>query len=211
MPTITVGTISRWRSGSSADAITRPPTGPSASERAAMARRRSTSRRREPGEHFTKLIRNHMETPAWRALSPVAQALYPWLKFEWRGPDANNNGRIRFSVRQASEALGVALNTAARAFHDLQRCGFIVVTEEAHLGMNGAAKSPAFEITELPLPTAQRPEGRKLFKQWKPGCDFPVLRAVPHNPTGRNGKPCLKNEDGPISIFETKFAEPSQK
>ena len=44
-------------------------------------------------EHFTKLVRNMMETPAWRALSPMAQALYPWLRLEWRGVNFNNNGQ----------------------------------------------------------------------------------------------------------------------
>jgi len=44
------------------------------------------------GEHWTKLIRTTMEEPAYSALSTAAQALYPWLKLEWHGPDANNNG-----------------------------------------------------------------------------------------------------------------------
>ena len=60
-------------------------------------------------EHFTKLVRNTMETPAWRALRPTAQALYPWLKLEWRGPQNNNNGNIRLSVRQAADRLGVGI------------------------------------------------------------------------------------------------------
>jgi hypothetical protein len=40
--------------------------------------RRNESR----GEHFAPMIRNTMNTEAWRALSPCAQALYPWLKLE---------------------------------------------------------------------------------------------------------------------------------
>ena len=64
-----------------------------------MARKPKT---RSETEHFTKLIRVTMETPAWRALSSTAQALYPWLKLEWRGPQNNNNGRISLAVSTAS-------------------------------------------------------------------------------------------------------------
>ncbi|WP_417729124.1 hypothetical protein [Roseovarius sp.] len=139
-------------------------------------------------EHFTKLVRNTMETPAWRALSPVAQALYPWLKLEWRGPQSNNNGKIRLSVRQAADRLGVGINTAARAFHDLQAKGFIVVTEHARLGIEGQATSPAFEITEIALPYSDKTAGRRLFRDWQEGADYPLHKAIVHNPKGSRKK-----------------------
>ena len=139
------------------------------------------------GEHFAPMFRNTMSTPAWRALSPSAQALYPWLKLEWRGPKANNNGRISLSVRQAAEVMGVSVNTAARAFHDLQAKGFLVVKRHAHLGVKGQATSPEFELTEIALPgEGSRP--RKLYADWKPGGDFPVQKAAVHNPRGLSGK-----------------------
>ena len=130
------------------------------------------------GEHFTKMIRATMETEAWRSLSTTAQALYPWLKLEWKGANYNNHGRICLSVRQAADRLGVSINTAARAFHDLQAKGFLVVTKPAYLGLSGRANSPTFELTELPLPHAIQRDGRKLYKQWKRGDDFPVSKAV---------------------------------
>jgi hypothetical protein len=139
-------------------------------------------------EHFTKLIRNTMETPAWRALSPVAQALYPWLKLEWRGLQANNNGKIRLSVGTAAQRLGVRPDTAARAFHDLQAKGFLVVAEPARLGIGGKASSPKFQLTELPMPHAEKPEGLKLYREWREGADFEVQKARAHNPKGVNGK-----------------------
>ncbi|GGA81300.1 hypothetical protein GCM10011491_05730 [Brucella endophytica] len=154
-----------------------------------MAKR--DSKGRSPGasgnEHWTKLIRNTMEEPAWRALTSTAQALYPWLKLEWRGADANNNGKIRLSVRQAAAKLGVRPDTAAEAFRELQRKGFIVQTEHAHLGVEGAAKAPAYEITELKMPGAER-DGRKLYRDWRPGNDFPVQMAPSNNPRGSNGQ-----------------------
>ncbi|RMD92994.1 MAG: helix-turn-helix domain-containing protein, partial [Alphaproteobacteria bacterium] len=116
-----------------------------------MGRDRKNERR---GDHYAAMHRSMMDTPAWRALSPVAQALYPWLRLEWHGPKANNNGRIRLSVRQAAEKMGVSINTAARAFHELQAKGFIVVTEPACLGVEGQGTSPAFELTEIQLPNS---------------------------------------------------------
>lgn len=166
-------------------------------------------------EHYTKLIRNTMETPAWRALSPVAQALYPWLKLEWRGPDPlkNNNGQIGFPVRQAAEALGVSVNTAAKGYHELQAKGFLVVTQKAQLGIKGRARESLFELTELPLPNSPDRDGRKLYKQWATDRDFPVVKPATSNPEGRNGKSKtrLKNDDGTVIEFETKRAEASQK
>ncbi|TIV01715.1 MAG: helix-turn-helix domain-containing protein [Mesorhizobium sp.] len=175
--------------------------------------RERQDRRKEPGEHWTKMIRRTMEEPAWRALSTTAQALYPWLKFEWRGPDANNNGQIRLSVRQAADRLGVSRATAARAFHELQAKGFLVMTEFACLGVDGAAKSPAFALTELKERLAEkRQDGRKLYRDWKPGRDFPVHRAETNNPRGINGKTksCPKNDDGTVLEFRTKGKKPSQ-
>lgn len=159
------------------------------------------------GEHWTKLLRHTMEEPAWRALSTTAQALYPWLKLEWRGPDANNNGKIRLSTRQAGERLGVRPDTAAAAFRDLQRKGFIVQTEHAYLGVEGAAKAPAYELTELKMPGAER-DGRKLYQDWKPGQDFPVYEMASNNPCGNNGKkikPRHENRDGPVMKTVTKM------
>jgi DNA-binding transcriptional MocR family regulator len=150
-----------------------------------------------------------MEEPAWRALSSTAQALYPWLKFEWRGPDANNNGKIQLSVRQAAAKLGVSPDTAAEAFRDLQRKGFIVQTAPACLGFEGAAKSPTYELTELKVPGAEK-DGRKLYKTWQPGNDYQVQRSAANNPRGRNGqdlqktKPCHENHDAPVMKTMTK-------
>lgn len=164
-------------------------------------------------EHFAAMVRSMMMTPAWRALSATGQALYPWLKLEWRGPKANNNGKIKLSVRQAAEALGVQPNTAAAAFHDLQAKGFIVVTEQASLGISGAANSAAYELTEIALPHGQDHSGRRLYKDWAPGHDFPVHKARANNPKGRGGKTKshLKNEDRTVVKFETKPRRPSQK
>ncbi len=139
-------------------------------------------------EHFAKLTRALMETDAWRALPSSAQALYPWLKLEWRGPKANNNGKISLSVRQAGERLGSDPKTATRAFQALQAKGFIVQTKACVLGLAGAGESPCYEITEIELPNSSTRGGRALYKKWVKDQDFPVLLARSNNPNGRNGK-----------------------
>lgn len=154
-------------------------------------------------DHFTILVRTTMETPAWQAMSCVAQALYPWLKLEWKGARANNNGSIRLSVRQAAKRLGVSNDTAAKAFRELQAKGFLVVREPAVLGMEGHAKSPAFEITEIVTAPLERP--KRLFETWKAGADFDIQRANVYNPLGLNGKRKTRpqNHDGTVLNFRT--------
>lgn len=139
-------------------------------------------------EHWTKMVRPTMQTEAWRALSTTSQALYPWIKLEWRGPQANNNGSISLSTRQASERMGIGINTAARAFHDLQAKGFLVLTKAARLGVKGQASAPEFELTEIILPHSKANSGRRLYLQWCYGADFLVHKSVANNPMGRRGK-----------------------
>lgn len=135
-----------------------------------------------PRGKYCSLFLTTVQTPAWVALSCYAKALYPLLLLEWKGPKANNNGSIQLSVRQAAEGLNIAVNTAAKAFHELQAKGFIVVKHHARLGVKGHATSPEYEITELAMPG--QVTGRKLFSDWQDGADYPVLKATVHNPNG---------------------------
>ena len=143
-----------------------------------------------------------METPAWRELSTTAQALYPWLKLQWKGTDRNNNGKIQFSNRQAAECLGVNVDTASRAFHNLQQKGFLHVTEGARLGVGGDAKSPSYELTEVAMP-GKGIMPRKLYLEWKEGNDFPVYKAMANNPKGRNGQ---EKKDAKVIPINAKYA-----
>ncbi|GGL58449.1 hypothetical protein [Wenxinia marina] len=152
-----------------------------------------------------------MELPAWRALSTAAQALYPWLRLEWHGAEYNNNGSIRLSVRQAADRLGVGRAAAARAFHDLQAKGWIVVVEPASLGVEGEARAPAYELTEIALPHAGNTGPRRLYRTWSTGNDFTVVRSPANNPTGRNGKSRHRNRDGPVPKTMTKTSTLSSK
>lgn len=143
------------------------------------------TRTREGNEHWTKLIRQHMECPAWRALSLPAQAIYPWLKLEWKGPQRNNNGKIELSLRQIANRAGCNVKTAMRASHDLQRKGWIVVTRPANLGLAGHARTHQIELTEITCLPNDRP--RALYLKWRKGADFPVVEVRTNNPEGKNG------------------------
>lgn len=162
--------------------------------------------RSPPSEHYTKMFRSTLQTPAWAALSASAQALYPFIKLEWHGPNFNNNGRIRFSYRQAAKALGATPNTAMRAFHDLVAKGFLVVTEMGALGLDGDARGPSYEVSEIEMPGKPKGSGRELFRLWREGKDFPVPKHHQNNPVGKNGRKApsskvirsyLQNEDEP--------------
>ncbi|WP_137109751.1 hypothetical protein [Rhodobacter sp. SY28-1] len=144
--------------------------------------------RNKPLDHFTKMYRATLQTPAWAALTTSAQALYPFVKLEWRGPNSNNNGHIRFSYRQAAKAIGVSVNTAMHAFHELQAKGFLVVTEMGVLGIEGDARGPSYEVTEIELPGKPRGSGREVFRQWRKGKEFPVAKHPKNNRSGKNGR-----------------------
>jgi hypothetical protein len=172
-----------------------------------VTRKPDKTGRSERHEHWTKMLRATMETPAWRALSTTAQALYPWIKLEWKGPEANNNGTLSLSVSQAAERLGVTPDTASRAFHDLQAKGFIVLTQEARLGIEGAAKRSTFEITEIGL-RGDSANPRRLYLKWTPERPHPIRKCAKANPRGVNGgqekgKSHHDNQDGTIMKIET--------
>jgi len=148
--------------------------------------------RTKSGDKFARLFLATMQCPAWHALSPYAQRLYPWLLLEWTGGRENNNGKISLSVRQAADLLGSHNETARRAFIGLQAKGFLVVTRCAALGSTGNARGHEYELTEFG--TGMVPVPRKLYRDWKPGHDFPVKRAKAHNPSGKGGFENLESQ-----------------
>ena len=128
-------------------------------------------------EHGTFVQRRVMMSLAWRAMPPKAQMLYIWLRLEWKGARFNNNGFIRLSYRQAAARLGIGVNAAMGAFHELQAKGFIIVTRLGALGVEGEARGPTYELTDIGLP---QKTPKHLYREWKPGSDFEIKR---HNTT----------------------------
>jgi hypothetical protein len=132
------------------------------------------------GEPFVPIVASVLASPAWASLSCVARALYVKLRGSFKygkeaEPIAWQNGRIFLSVRDAATALNVAPSTAARAFHDLQAKGFVIVTSLGHLGAEGQGKATTFRITSCAC--REHPRGSREYEQWQPGKDFKVERA----------------------------------
>lgn len=139
-------------------------------------------------ERYVKMIQKVMRHPAFIALSGNAKALYPHIKMYAFG---SNNGKVRFTVAEAARVLGVSMNTANKAFHDLQAKGFLVLTDFGMLGVEGKRCSPTYAVTEFPIPPEVVP--RMSFLTWTPGKDFQVQRHQTNNPKGWNGTSHLKN------------------
>ena len=138
--------------------------------------KRLIDKRKVKDGKYTKMTLNLMSTPAWRALSTKAQALYPWIKMEWKGTGQNNNGKIALSCRTAAARMSITPNTAAVAFRELQQKGFIVVTRPSYLGTDGEARLQYYEVTELVMPGSERPS--HLYAKWTEGSDFAIIAPV---------------------------------
>ena len=150
-----------------------------------MARHIKKTRGNADGK-FASLPFTVIDTPAWRALRLSAQALFPWLLMEFKGDKYNNNGKISLSVRQAAERMGVARDTAAKAFRDLQAKGFIVVKKGASLGVVGHGKCPEYEITSI---DTLHEKASKLYLEWSGDKEFPIFLHPVKNPSGKS-EPC---------------------
>ena len=147
--------------------------------------RRNKNYGREPTGKYAQMPLSVMDTPAWRALSSAAQALYPWLVMEFKGKQFNNNGKIRLSARQAALKMGTCKDTAARAFRDLQAKGFLRVVRGACLGDSGMGKTTEYEITTITTPSNPH-RASDDFKNWSKGNDFHVFEHPHKNPLGKN-------------------------
>jgi len=73
-------------------------------------------------ERFVMLPHYLLRSAAWRALSPVARAMFIELLALYNG---SNSGRIAMSARTGAERVGCSKDTASRALAELQRYGFL--------------------------------------------------------------------------------------
>jgi hypothetical protein len=104
--------------------------------------------KRDKGELFIKVMLETLDAPAWRAMSLGARCLYIALKRRCRN-DANNNGNIFLSQRQAEIELGSKRRYVARWFRELEYYGFTVMTRPGALGLKGKGRAPHWRLTEL--------------------------------------------------------------
>jgi hypothetical protein len=150
---------------------------------------------------FVPLLIDTIDSPAWRAMSHGAKALFIALKRRYFHTN-HNNGRIFLSQRLAAKELGSHHNEIARWFRELQHYGFIVMMSPGCLGLEGRGKAPRWRLTELgymrELPTRDfaRWNGTP-FKDQKTdsraGRPARCVRETPHTDVPENRAPAHKN------------------
>ena len=103
-----------------------------------------------------------LNTPAWRAMSPLARLLWIELRRKLSGY-GDNNGKIYLSDRDAAEAIGADKNTIGRKYAELEHFGFLRKTSKGCLGSDGYGIAPHYRFTDLVYGT--RPATRD-YEKW---------------------------------------------
>jgi len=123
----------------------------------------------KPYKHHKRGAGRHVQLPewlqaseAWATLAPGPRALYIELKRRFNG---SNNGQVVFSHRGAAVALNVHRNTVGPWFSELQKRGFIFMTQAPYLGPSGIGKASIWALEELP--TSNGNPGGKAFMRWR--------------------------------------------
>jgi hypothetical protein len=108
------------------------------------------NRKREKGRlpPFVPLLKDTLNSPAWRAMSHGARSLFVALKLRYSS-NFKNNGSIYLSTRDAAQELGSGLEEVGQWFRELQHYGFIVQTQAGRLGVEGKGLAPHWCLTEL--------------------------------------------------------------
>jgi hypothetical protein len=97
---------------------------------------------------FVPLLKETMQSDAWKAMSHGARSLYVALKARY-SQNVHNNGRIYLPQRIAAEEIGSHTNQITRWFRELQHYGLIVMTDPGCLGVDGKGRAPRWRLTEL--------------------------------------------------------------
>jgi hypothetical protein len=112
-------------------------------------------------EPYVRHFRWQLNCPAWKSLSMTARCLEMELKALYNG---SNNGDLFLSIREAAKRLGVANNTAGKAFKELEEHGFIRPKQRGNFNWK-ARHATAWVLTEFEY--ANQPAS-KDFMRWRP-------------------------------------------
>lgn len=134
----------------------------SAKRHARRGRGHDKTGRSRRGDRFVKLDHWMLKSPAWRALTPAARALYVELAQRYNGA---NNGEISLSVREAAAAVNIAKDTASKTFQDLIAIGFIRRRRPGSFTWK-VRHAATWILTEFPV--GDEP-ATKDFMRWPPG------------------------------------------
>jgi hypothetical protein len=111
--------------------------------------RRHQEKGRIPGQ-WTASRHEVLDSPAWKAMSMGARVLYIALLREL-SMSRFNNGKVWLPTRRAAEQLGTRQMNIGRWYRELEHYGFIVMTEGAHLGVEGKGRSAKWRLTDWAL------------------------------------------------------------
>jgi hypothetical protein len=125
-----------------------------------MATKPYKKHKRGAGRHV-QLPEWLQSSKAWATLKPGPRALYVELKRRYNGV---NNGRIHLSHRDAAKALNAHRNTVGSWFEELQKRGFIRMTQGPHLGPSGIGKASMWALDEETTP--DKKPALKRFMSW---------------------------------------------
>jgi hypothetical protein len=105
------------------------------------------SRKKDKGRlaQFVPLLIATMDSPAWKATSHGAKALYICLKR--RVLKGRNRGYL--SYRDAKQELQCSHTSIRKWFKELEHYGFIVLAQHGSLGVEGKGQAPHWRLTEL--------------------------------------------------------------
>lgn len=125
----------------------------------------SSKKERAAIDPYITLTRWEFKCPAFRALTGDQSRVYMAMRFRYNG---RNNGEIRFSSRDAGDAIGKSYSTGARAVLRLTALGFIKPHRDYTYGQK--RKCREYELTAISLKPAERasklPVGTRDFMRW---------------------------------------------
>jgi len=92
------------------------------------------------------IFRTHfLNSENYRSLSPQSKVLIQLLRMPW-----NSSKAVDYGVREASEKIPCAFNTAINAFKQLQDRGFIELIGHSFFSSSTGSKSRSWRLTWMP-------------------------------------------------------------
>jgi hypothetical protein len=125
--------------------------------------RKRRSKGGQATDRFVAFPHYMLRSVAWRALSPVARAIYIEVLVLYNG---SNNGYLALSSRDAAMRARCSKDTASRAFAELQRAGFLELSIQGAFHRKDRHASQWRVTHRLCDRTGEL--GSKAFERWTP-------------------------------------------
>jgi hypothetical protein len=106
-------------------------------------------------EQYAKISYAFLLSPAWCSLNGSSMKVWWALRARFNG---GNNGKIHLSYEEATALLGMGKASVARAFTELQKKGFLRLTQKGHWY---GRKANEWLLATLPI------QGREPMNDWK--------------------------------------------